>query len=206
MCSDFYVAQSSIEFQSHSEDMPIDIYDKDFQNWLKGVLALNTTRQVLCKIICDGLRKFISELPDKSHLPQFLCCLKENGVTQLKPKKSDGKNIPYAYGCRHEQCKTLFKRFFDQHREMGKQVLKWEIFLDQEGINECKPNTGDEDNMLWQISRLYMFADKGESVTEYKSLDDLDISNVIKTMRSCKLFYPDGSLQLYSEVGLYRLF
>jgi hypothetical protein len=174
--------------------MPIDIYDKEFQNWLKGVFGLNTTRNALCEHIFDKLDEDLKDIPP-SELKQFFICLNLNGISRLRTQRKGGKQ----WGCSHDKCKILMERFVNNHEQKNVLKLKWKETTLSESIGKLNPENQAED-FNWKVMKLYMHLDKDEAIENYTSLKCLDISRVIKTMRSCKLFFPDGSLEPYDKV------
>ncbi|XP_053383833.1 uncharacterized protein LOC128550020 [Mercenaria mercenaria] len=176
--------------------MPIDIYNKEFQNWLKGVFALNTTRDALCKCVVEKLGDYIKDIP-KETLEQFFCCLRLNSIMQLKTQKK-GK---IRWQCEHEKCRELMDSFVKKHADRRILKYQWTLMQAQTDLSQSNLESMDSSDvinqyggnkLIWKVATLYMFVEKGETTKRYQNLDDLDISKVIKIMRSCEIFIPDG--------------
>ncbi|XP_060566698.1 ERC protein 2-like [Ruditapes philippinarum] len=168
--------------------MPVDIYNKNFQNWLKGVFGLSTTRSVLCQYIIDQLNEDLKDIP-VSELKQFFRCLCSNKIFQLKT----ARKIPRTWECKHEKCKILMERFVHNHTEFG--VLKFEWSKSSyESIDNPDLENVDID-VKWEVVKLYMYVEKEEAVVNYNSIECLDISHATKVIRNCKVLSPDGSAE-----------
>ncbi|XP_045200930.2 uncharacterized protein LOC123554700 [Mercenaria mercenaria] len=206
--------------------MPTDIYNEKFQNWVKGILALNTTRKALKTTVEKKWTEFISALPEteRSQMETFVRCLNRNGICYFKSWRKE-KNITWQ--CDHKVCRALLEKFI----KLDTSTRKLKIEYDRKAENtkyesdQCPPENkpddaemldpgvnsnesenlvnansqyGDSQDMVWQIAKLYIFGEKGGGT--YKSIDDLDISKIVIMMRSCELFTFDGSLHYYDEV------
>ncbi|XP_053383835.1 uncharacterized protein LOC128550021 [Mercenaria mercenaria] len=194
--------------------MSDNIYDKETRNWVKGILALNETRTALCGCIDDKLEQFISEVPNqqKNHLEQFFLCLEKHNIQQLKqlklPNQSRIKKKKKNFSCEHELCSILMKRFIKIHDD--NQILcdsyQWITVPSQTGSTTIERPIRDKSKKeetkerIWKITSLYMVIDKGDNIQQYQGLDDLDISKVVKIMKSCTIFVPDRSLKLYDAI------
>jgi hypothetical protein len=173
--------------------MPINIYIKEFQNWLKGVLGLNTTRTALCECITDTLDAYLKDVSPQE-LKQFFICLDINNISRLKTKVK-GRCRVWELECSHERCNALMGRFVHNHTHSYQLKYKWNK---SSNISDDADRRNEHQKFKWRyfkLFKLYMHLDNN-----YTSLEDLDISHVIKAMRNCKLFYPDGSAEPYDEV------
>jgi hypothetical protein len=54
--------------------------------------------------------------------------------------------------------------------------------------------------LIWKLSALYMHINNGDD-RKCQSLEDLDISKVIKIMRNCTELWPDGILTHLDKVS-----
>ncbi|XP_060579821.1 uncharacterized protein LOC132736653 isoform X2 [Ruditapes philippinarum] len=178
--------------------MPINIYNKEFKNWLKGVLGLNTAQTALCDHISDKLDEDLIDIPPLE-LKQFFICLDLNKISLLRTQQTGFKQ----WSCSHDKCKILMERFVNNHVQKQDLKFKWEETTSSGSIGE--PNTDNqEEDLKWKVMKLYMHIDKDEAIENYTSLKSLDIARVIKLMRSCKLFFPDGSAEPYEKVLEWR--
>ena len=175
--------------------MPIDIYNKEFQNWLKGVFGLKATKTALLEYLSDKVNDIVKDI-NLSELAQFFKCLESNGIDRLKVCKKSA----IQWGCKHESCKDLMGHFVHNHTKRGVLNYKWR----SENVNIDNIDNTVSDNEIidiqWNIIKLFMYIEKDEAAGNYTNLDCLDISHLIKIIRNCKLFYPDGSAESCEEV------
>ncbi|XP_060552154.1 uncharacterized protein LOC132713529 [Ruditapes philippinarum] len=163
--------------------MPFDIYNKEFQNWLKGVFGLNTTRTALCECISDKLDNVLSNNSNEE-LYQYFLCLKANNISLLNTKSKGSTDKRWE--CEHESCRDIMRYFIDNHKQGHKLKYTWAPLGKSEnhgtagGGYHCK-------ELKWNVIKLYMHIENEDVMKQCTSLDNLDITHVIKIMRNCKL-------------------
>ncbi|XP_060567612.1 uncharacterized protein LOC132726320 isoform X2 [Ruditapes philippinarum] len=164
--------------------MPFDIYNEEFQNWLKGVFGLNTTRTALCECISDKLDNvLINNSYEKLH--QYFLCLKTNNISLLNMKSRGSTDKRWE--CEHKSCRDIMRYFIDNHKQGHKLKYTW-VPLGKSESNGTVVGGGFHCKELkWNVIKLYMHIENDEVMKQFSSLDCLDITHVIKIMRNCKL-------------------
>ncbi|XP_053403108.1 uncharacterized protein LOC123554698 [Mercenaria mercenaria] len=180
----------------------LDIYNGDFQNWLKGVIALNTTNTALQKTVKQKWEHFISNLSDseKSHLETFLICVCKNRVKHLETSKNVTNK---KWRCEHSLCEKLMNRLLDHHVLPLKLMCKWKFVVPKEKQEEKEgqipeKKQGDNDSVAVRLGMLYILDENDDTVND--KFCELDISKMIKMMGSCKLFKFECSEDVYKSM------
>jgi hypothetical protein len=181
--------------------MPFDIYNKEFQNWLKGVFGLTTTKTALCECISDKLDNVLSK-KSYEELHQYFLCLKVNNISMLNTKSKGSKDKRLE--CEHKSCGELMRYFIDNHKQEHKLKYTWapigtsERFVKTDGGYHCK-------ELKWNVIKLYMHIEKEDVIKQCTSLECLDITHVIKIVRNCKFISKNDLDESLEEVNCFHI-
>ncbi|XP_045184792.2 uncharacterized protein LOC123542840 [Mercenaria mercenaria] len=158
------------------------IYDDEFQNWAKCVLAQNETKKALCEVVEIKWKNYMSEMPEeeRNQIETFVQCLKIDEIHNLKTE--------HKLSCTHEVCATLSQRLSNLRH------IKQDI--DAEEMTHI-PSSDACFKYFWDIAKLYLSTEDDE---DKAGLKGLDISYLSRMMRNCQLFAFEGCLQSYDNV------
>jgi hypothetical protein len=182
--------------------MSVDIYNKDFQNWLKCVLGLSTTRTALIECISDKLDAALEHIFEQTstssfNLKQYFLCLETNNIHRFKANAKGVKR----WRCSHSECQALMTYFIDHHFDGSSLKFKW----DKKACSSTAFFNIDNQDLdsKWKIIMLYLYIEKETALEHYTSLNCLDISHILKLLASCKLISPGSSTKPSKKVNVH---
>lgn len=191
-----------------------EIFKKpEFSYWIKCVLALNKSKEALKIIVKEKFKHFIKMFGDED-FDIFLQCLNDNNVKSIKSNTTNRQKRTWE--CRHQSCVTIFIKVLEEHipNQTGKWTLKVTSGQSTGLVDDQKsslstselalPKASNDDNpasgICDRVGRLYIYTDSQQEENTCDSLESLDISHLIKLMRSCKQFNFDDSAKIYDGV------
>lgn len=175
---------------------------EEFANWTKCVLALNQVRHASADVLEYKFRMLTAKF-NEDHLALFLTCLNKNEIKHLKQNHKGGRvRKKREWKCEHNACRTILEELLQTY--CIDQTNEWTIELTKPE-NPSKTQTSkssdaeaDKNDWYWLIGRL--FSDSEIYDSAYRDLGKLDISQIIKVHRNCRLFEFDGSADVYDKI------